>query len=107
MSSEMVVGTRTGNPQQSTVCGSVSPTRTLERKCESERAECEPELTQRPARVPFDIEDMGPDAVDEFTERAGIMEFCGGMARDKAEARAAVIIRRMHTGGRLVSGGGA
>lgn len=103
----MVVETRSGNPHQSTVCGSVSPTRALEQKCETERAKCEPEPTQRPARVPFDIEDMGPDAVDEFTERAGIMEVCGGLARYKAEARAAVIVRRMHAGGRFDVGGEA
>lgn len=47
-----------------------------------------------------------PDALDEFEERAGLIEFLGRLPREDAERLAEACVRRSHARRLLASGGG-
>lgn len=44
-------------------------------------------------RLPDSVEDWPGDVLAEWRERAAIMEFCGGLSRCDAEARAERLMR--------------
>ena len=55
------------------------------------RAALEPSREVKPPRP-----DLTPEELEDFEERSGIMEFCGGLTRPEAERLAMDLIRRRH-----------
>jgi hypothetical protein len=49
-------------------------------------------------RLAPDIKDWPADALDDYEERAAIMEYHGNMSREDAEREAEALIRRRYEG---------